>query len=142
MARKLKPCGTEAAYRRHLDHDEEPCQDCKRAAAEARDSRRDKKKAASRQNATMHDLAAPLFAQRRAPVDVPNLDPREEQFRMYSLLWTAVEQAAPRECAAIVKELRGLLADMTDAQPHGPSLADQLEEAKNRAKDRSPTATA
>lgn len=34
MARQLKPCGTPAAYRRHLRHDEEPCEKCKRAARE------------------------------------------------------------------------------------------------------------
>jgi len=31
----LKPCGTSAAYRRHLRHGERPCDSCK--AAQARD---------------------------------------------------------------------------------------------------------
>lgn len=35
MSRELKPCGTPAAYRRHLRHDEEPCEAC-RAAESAR----------------------------------------------------------------------------------------------------------
>lgn len=28
MARKLKPCGTPAAFRRHRYHNEEPCEAC------------------------------------------------------------------------------------------------------------------
>lgn len=33
MARELRPCGTEAAYQRHLRHGEEPCEACDRAHA-------------------------------------------------------------------------------------------------------------
>ena len=31
MPRDLKPCGTQAAYKRHLRHGEEPCDACKEA---------------------------------------------------------------------------------------------------------------
>ncbi len=31
-----KPCGTEAAYRRHLYHNESPCRECRRAQTAAR----------------------------------------------------------------------------------------------------------
>jgi hypothetical protein len=31
MARKLRPCGTRAAYQRHLYNKEEPCEACKAA---------------------------------------------------------------------------------------------------------------
>lgn len=31
--RKLKPCGTAAAYQRHLYHGEPPCQACRKAAS-------------------------------------------------------------------------------------------------------------
>lgn len=34
MARELKPCGTSAAYRRHLRRDETPCEACTAAEAE------------------------------------------------------------------------------------------------------------
>ena len=29
--RQLRPCGTDAAYQRHLRNDEEPCDECRRA---------------------------------------------------------------------------------------------------------------
>lgn len=35
MTRKLRPCGTQSAYRRHLNRGEEPCAEC-RAANTAR----------------------------------------------------------------------------------------------------------
>ncbi len=34
MTRQLKPCGTIAAYERHLRHYEEACAACKKACAE------------------------------------------------------------------------------------------------------------
>lgn len=33
--RQLRPCGTQAAYDRHLRNDEKPCDPCKRAHADA-----------------------------------------------------------------------------------------------------------
>jgi hypothetical protein len=39
VARELKPCGTPAAYRRHLRRGETPCQECKRAETEYQQSR-------------------------------------------------------------------------------------------------------
>lgn len=45
MARVLKPCGTEAAYRRHLKNNEPPCDACRKAAREARVAQRNKSKA-------------------------------------------------------------------------------------------------
>lgn len=35
MSRELQPCGTPAAYRRHLNAGQEPCQDCKDGHAAA-----------------------------------------------------------------------------------------------------------
>ncbi len=49
MARKLKPCGTTAAYRRHKRHSEEPCADCKRAMSDETRA----KKAAKRNTSTV-----------------------------------------------------------------------------------------
>jgi len=36
MTRELKPCGTEAAYKRHIRHGETPDEACYRAAARDR----------------------------------------------------------------------------------------------------------
>lgn len=40
MSRELRPCGTFAAYRRHLRSGEEPCDPCRGAAREQRQQRR------------------------------------------------------------------------------------------------------
>ena len=39
--RKLKPCGTYAAYARHLNRNEKPCDACKQANTELRRERRE-----------------------------------------------------------------------------------------------------
>lgn len=41
MARTLKPCGTPAAYKRHLYYDEEPCAACRAVVAAEMQARRD-----------------------------------------------------------------------------------------------------
>jgi hypothetical protein len=39
--RKLKPCGTYAAYARHLNNNEKPCDACREANTELRRGRRE-----------------------------------------------------------------------------------------------------
>lgn len=48
VARKLQPCGTTGAYRRHLKNGEDPCEECKAAATQdARERRARQRKAAA-----------------------------------------------------------------------------------------------
>lgn len=42
-ARELKPCGTHAAYRRHIAHGEDPCEACLEAEREYKRNRRAEK---------------------------------------------------------------------------------------------------
>jgi hypothetical protein len=54
MARELKPCGTPAAYARHLYHDEPPCESCRAAHSAHKtesNSERSRFRAAARQRA-------------------------------------------------------------------------------------------
>lgn len=50
-ARKLQPCGTTGAYRRHLKHGETPCDPCKEAATEDARQRRARQRKAAAQRA-------------------------------------------------------------------------------------------
>lgn len=47
MVRELKPCGTFAAYQRHVKAKEEPCEPCRAAARDQKNSRMDGKRRAS-----------------------------------------------------------------------------------------------
>lgn len=132
MARdeRAAPCGTEAAYNRHRRHGEPPCQDCKRAAAQARARRRGKD---AKDDVAMGEHLAD------APQSLPSgdalaeMDFKAELSKLYGVLGVALTKAAPRETASIVKEMRGVIHDLKaemNAQPKGPGLKEQLAQAK------------
>lgn len=67
MPRKLKPCGTRAAYQRHLLHGEQPCDECKAAnSAAARPGNRVKMRALKRLARRHPGEFAALLAEERA----------------------------------------------------------------------------
>lgn len=135
MARdeRSAPCGTEAAYNRHRRHGETPCQECKRAAAQARARRRGKD---AKNDVPMGEhLTQAAVPSPAAPEGVPleELDFKTELTRLYGVLGVALTKAAPRETASIVKEMRGVIHDIRaemKAQPTGPGLKEQLAQAK------------
>lgn len=139
MKREPKPCGTEAAYRRHLRHDEAPCEPCKRAAADARHRRWERKQRPEEERpkqyaafGTMAAIRPDLFPGDIVPAEVEELDVREEQLWIYSLLKSAMRFAMPREASSISKELRGLLGDLTKKEDDGGEEGDlqsEFEEA-------------
>lgn len=100
MARQLKPCGTPAAYRRHLRHDEEPCEKCKRAA-------RDEKRL-QRSELKVDETAM-------AVEDLPER-PRLGELRWQAeLLRKAIDWAAANHLArlpGLMKERRDTLAEI------------------------------
>lgn len=131
MAREPKPCGTEAAYRRHLRHDETPCDSCKRAAAEARQARWERNQRPDEERpkphaafGTMAAIRPDLFPGDIDPAEVEQLDVRDEQLWIYSLLKSAMRYAMPREVSSISKELRGLLGDLTKKEDDGGEEGD------------------
>lgn len=132
------PCGTEAAYNRHRRHGETPCQDCKRAAAAARGRRRGvPEKVDTPMGEHVSDGPAAVAPssvwgdQAEAPAEA--LDYTVELGRLYGVLGNAMQFAAPRETASIAREMRAILHDLRDDQnssAQGPSLKEQLAEAK------------
>lgn len=58
MARELQPCGTHAAYRRHLKRGETPCAPCAGAAREQKNSRKrgERREDAERRLAVVPDV--------------------------------------------------------------------------------------
>lgn len=98
---KLKPCGTEAAYRRHLRHGESPCGPCRRAAAKSKQRRR----GAERQ------LRELIIAPSR-----PDFDPEQERIRRVeenlAIVDAALADATPREVPALSKRRSELEKDL------------------------------
>lgn len=101
MPRKPSPCGTKAAYERHLRNGEDPCEACTRANTVAQRKKRD----------TARKPKEPLDGV-PAPESVSRLD---DLNRQRETLWQAIQWAIqddPARVAALSKELREIWADI------------------------------
>jgi len=94
VARKLQPCGTFAAYRRHLRAKETPCDACRQAA---RDQKNDRKNAQRVKDAEAAREAAP-------PVE--EIDRRQILLEVLSSLRGQMAEAPPQSVAGIAKQIR------------------------------------
>ena len=136
MPRKAtQPHGTEAAYRRHLRHQETPCEDCKRAAAKRRAERRGVQKPEPADK-TMRELLAEKLDTVLTILETEDhqIDYAGEYKRLYAFLSGALPAAMPREVASSVREMRALLMDLRtlDVKGAGGDAAD-LEESMAKA---------
>lgn len=102
MPRELKPCGTEAAYQRHLRHREAPCAACRNAHRQrVGQGRRNKELSenlvrVAQRSRSLHALGDPLADRIRR---------LEENLLIVD---TALEEATPREVAALSKRRQDL----------------------------------
>lgn len=132
MVRELKPCGTPAAYRRHLRKGEPACADCKAAVASEKMTKLDGDR-------DMRKLSAVLpEAERGVDVGANEFDPLEDAKANLRLVKAALEEAVPREVSALSKRRQELVALIAELGGAGKevSIADQLaerREARRRA---------
>lgn len=98
MARELKPCGTYAAYRRHLRNDEAPCEECRQAARDQKNVRKD----AARQEAAVRAVEA------TPPVD-EEVDRRGILLEVLASLRGQLREAPPQSAGSIAKQIRDTL---------------------------------
>lgn len=97
MARELKPCGTPAAYRRHLRAKETACEQCKRAW---RDQKNDRKNA---------QRVADAAAAREATPPVEEVDRRGILLEVLASLRGQLREAPPQSAGSIAKQIRDTL---------------------------------
>lgn len=123
MVSQLKPCGTAAAYRRHLRNGEEACDECKAAVAKDKMDKLD----GDRESRKLSVLAP-------APdVVVDDVDPLEDARENLRAVKAAMAEAVPREVSALSKrrqELVELIAELGGKKE--VSLGDQLAEVRRR----------
>lgn len=125
MARKLQPCGTFAAYRRHLRAKETPCDACRQAA---RDQKNDRKNAQRVKDAEAARDAAP-------PVE--EVDRRQILLEVLASLRGQLREAPPQSVASIAKQIRDTVdalegpEDVKAAVPVNP-----VDEIARRRKER------
>ena len=123
MARPLKPCGTLAAYRRHLRHGESACDACLAAVAAEKASKRS---AARDAGAAVVRLAVAAEPPVLAEQD-DKIDPLAEALENLRVIKASMHEAPPQSLAALSKrrqELVALIAELQGKQE--VSLADQL----------------
>lgn len=124
MPRKLQPCGTPAAYRRHLRNGEKPCLPCARAHAKAKEERAAKRRAAE---APVQLEALPNVTD-EGDGDIDPLQDARENLRDVR---EAMKSAVPREIAALSKRRQELVALIVElGGKKEVSLADQLAAAR------------
>lgn len=122
MVSQLKPCGTAAAYRRHLRNGEEACDECKAAVAKDKMDKLD----GDRESRKVSALAP-------VPDVVDDVDPLEDARENLRAVKAAMAEAVPREVSALSKrrqELVELIAELGGKKE--VSLGDQLAEVRRR----------
>lgn len=120
---ELKPCGTPAAYRRHLRNNEEACDECKAAVAAEKMSKLDGDR----------DLRAVSALASVSDNDDSEFDPLEDAKANLRIVKAALREAVPREVSALSKrrqELVSLIAELSGEKE--VSLGDQLAEIRSR----------
>lgn len=119
----LKPCGTPAAYRRHLRNDEEACAECKAAVAAEKMAKLDGDR----------DLRSVSVLASVSDTDESEFDPLGDAKDNLRIVKAALREAVPREVAALSKrrqELVSLIAELSGKKE--VSLGDQLAEIRSR----------
>ena len=145
MARNLQPCGTWAAYKRHLRKDEEPCDDCREAARVQQRERSAARRAAREESGTVLDPSAPVTGHPEAfalaledEFEALTLDPltvskqdlvRIEQFMTSAALLPSQFTGLSRRREELVDRIR-LLSEAVD------DGGDALDELARRREDR------
>lgn len=112
MARELKPCGTFAAYRRHLRAKEDPCDPCRQAARDQKNQRKDARRAEAAEVA------------RVATPPVEDVDRRQILLEVLASLRGQLKEAPPQSVAGIAKQIRDTvdaLAGPDEAKIQAPS---------------------
>lgn len=128
MSRELQPCGTPAAYRRHLRAGEKPCVECLRAHSD-----RNMDRLGGRPAPVVTIEPQPRKSRAQEIVDDEQNDQLADAKRNLKIVREAMADAVPREIAALSKRRQELVALIDELSTVGEvSLADQLAEIRSR----------
>ena len=135
MGRAPSPCGTPAAYRRHLRHKEDPCTACKKAK---RDEVREQRDEARKIEALTIPIQPPLGVapQPAAPLPGPDLSEKGDLEMIRDSLVEAIDVVRledPTRLPGLVRELRETWKALRDLKAKGADEEAVDEFAKARA---------
>ena len=134
MGKAPSPCGTPAAYRRHLRHKESPCAACKKAKrGEARQQRDEARKA---EVATIPTRPPLVAAAPPAPTTCQKSSEKGDLEMARDSLVEAIDQVRaedPTRLPGLVRELRETWKALRDLTTKGADESPEDEFAKARA---------
>lgn len=104
MPRKLSPCGTTAAAKRHRRNDEPLCDECRAAEQDEKNERAAQKREDSRVKVDVDSMPG------------ESLDELAELRRMYTVLTTHMGDAPPQSIAAIVRQADAVLVRIKEIE--------------------------
>lgn len=125
MARELKPCGTPAAYRRHLRAKEPACGPCKEAWRDQKNSR----KVAERQESAVRAVEA------TPPVE-EEIDRRAILLEVLASLRGQLREAPPQSAGSIAKQIRDTLDALGEDAGEETVKVNPLDEIAKRRMER------
>lgn len=132
----LKPCGTDAAYRRHRRKGEDPCDACRAAHAKhnavGRKAEIDAAALERRSRLAIVSSDVPEVKDAKAQTKDQKLpDVEAELLWMYKILRTSVLEAPPQNRPGVMREMREILKQLhhQDEGSAGQDLAGALQEA-------------
>lgn len=145
VARVLKPCGTWAAYKRHLRKKEEPCGPCRQAARNQKNDRNEARKRAREQVGFEPDRERPAAGLLRAVSDDEftdlTLDPLRvalQDLRQIEAYMTTDDPVLPNQFTNLSRRREELIDRVRSLRPDSEEGADAFDELAARRKNRAP----
>lgn len=147
MARTLKPCGTWAAYKRHLRAGETPCEPCRQAARDQKNDRNQARRRARQAAGFEPDREKPAVGYLR-PVDddelsdltLDALQAALQDLRQIEAYMTAEDPLIPTQFTNLSRRREELIDRVRSLRPDDEEGSDALDELAKRRQGRGPAA--
>ena len=145
MARELKPCGTWAAYKRHLRAGETPCEPCRQAARDQKNDRNEARRRARQAVGFEPDRERPAVGHLRpvgddelADLTLEPLQVALQDLRQIEAYMTSEDPLIPTQFTNLSRRREELVDRVRSLRPDSEEGSDVLDELAKRRQSRGP----
>lgn len=145
MARELKPCGTWAAYKRHLRAGETPCEPCRQAARDQKNDRNEARRRARQAAGFEPDRERPAVGHLRpvgddelADLTLEPLQVALQDLRQIEAYMTSDDPLIPTQFTNLSRRREELIDRVRSLRPDNEGGSDVLDELAKRRQSRGP----
>ena len=145
MARELKPCGTWAAYKRHLRAGETPCEPCRQAARDQKNDRNEARRRARQAVGFEPDRERPAVGHLRpvgddelADLTLEPLQVALQDLRQIEAYMTSEDPLIPTQFTNLSRRREELVDRVRSLRPDSEEGSDVLDELAKRRQRRGP----